>query len=89
MAEKSGFRQHQSRCLACERKPKAGLDDNYSRSPQDLHSPEPQRFTAAPKLLAALRAALYALDENVDRLGPSKQMAIAEAQAVIAEATAA
>jgi hypothetical protein len=46
-------------------------------------------IASAPKLPAALRGALYVLDENRDGFGPSKQMAIAEAHAVIAEATAA
>jgi hypothetical protein len=43
-------------------------------------------MTAAPKLLAALRGTLYALDENIDGPGPSKQTAIAEAHAAIDEA---
>jgi hypothetical protein len=44
---------------------------------------------AAAKLLAALEGALYALDENRDGSGPSKQTAIANALVAIAEAKAA
>jgi hypothetical protein len=44
---------------------------------------------AAPRLLAAVEGALFALDENIDGSGPSKQTAIANALAAIAEAKAA
>ena len=40
-------------------------------------------------MLAALEGALYALDENRDGSGPSKQTAIDQALAAIADATAA
>jgi hypothetical protein len=51
---------------------------------------EPERLRkAAPKLLAALEGALYALDENRDGSGPSKQTVIANAVAAIVEAKAA
>jgi hypothetical protein len=51
---------------------------------------EPERLRqAAPKLLAALKGALFALDRNMDGSGPSKQTAIAQAHAAIAEAEAA
>ena len=45
---------------------------------------EPERH-AAPKLLAALKGTLYALDDNMDGSGPSKQTAIAIARTAIAE----
>ena len=44
---------------------------------------------AAWTLLAALEGALYVLDENIDGFGPSKETAIADAQAAIAQANAA
>jgi len=48
---------------------------------------EPERH-AARTLLAALEGALYALDENMEGSGPSRQTAIANAYAAVAEAKA-
>ena len=43
---------------------------------------------AVPDLLAALKGCLFALDDNEDGYGPSKQTAIANARAAIAKTTA-
>jgi hypothetical protein len=57
----------------------------YHRS-KDILFEEGRLRYAAPKLLTALKGTLFALDENKDGSGPSKQTAIANARAAIVEA---
>jgi hypothetical protein len=63
-------------------------DEDYRQSRMIDFEPERLR-QAAPKLLAALKGALFALDKNMDGSGPSRQAALAQAHAAIAEAEAA
>jgi hypothetical protein len=59
-------------------------DSKYERSVMIDFENERLR-KAAPELLAALEGALYALDENMEGSGPSKQTAIDNARAAIAQ----
>ncbi len=59
-------------------------DEEYEESRFIDFENERQRKAAA-KLLAALKGTLYALDDNMDGSGPSKQTAIAIARTAIAE----
>ena len=62
--------------------------DTNEDLPSEVQEANACLASAAPKLLAALEGALYALDPNRDGAGPSKQTAIADAIAAVAEAKA-
>lgn len=52
----------------------------------DIDKGNARLIAAAPRMLAALKGTLYALDENMDGPGPSKRTAIVEAHAALAMA---
>jgi hypothetical protein len=63
-------------------------DEDFSRSVTIDFESERQR-KAGPRLLTALKGTLFALDENREGCGPTKQTAIADAREAVAEAEAA